>query len=157
MAMELEVEEMIELGEYLGDKDKFCTDCAKMPCECLLTYLELKLQILKSSSGGAEDAGGKDAGHQHQYLNEADAQHRTEGQLHHPQHQGDEVAPNGAKASRKRKAGGQLHHQWGDGAAHQKHPKKKKKFLPDDDEKAGGMMDDERGLHQHHEEPLHHH
>ena len=94
---ELKEEEMIELGEYLGDKDNFCTDCAMMPCGCLLAYLDLKLQTLsrslergedtlgrRRSSRERADAGGKDAGHQHQRLSETDAQHHREGQLHHP-------------------------------------------------------------------------
>ena len=163
---------MIEMGDFVGDKDKFCTDCAMMPCSCLLTYLNLKLQTLVNNNGRAGDSreesrkreaedASEDAGHQHQCL-EADAEHQKEGQLHHPQHQGDGVDSIGDRtvapqkpASRKRKAGGQLHHHWGDGAAHQNSPKMTKKSLPDDD-RACVMMDDERGLHLLQEHPLNH-
>ena len=77
IARELEEEEMIEMGEYVGDKDKFCTNCAMMPCSCLLIYLDLKLQTLSKNQGRAGDTrresstreaedGANDAGHQHQ-------------------------------------------------------------------------------------------
>ena len=76
LAMEMEEAERIENGDLIGDIDKFCTDCAMMPCSCLLMYLDLKLRELnhdsrvsreeeerRSNSRASTEAGVDDAGH----------------------------------------------------------------------------------------------
>ena len=68
LAQEMEEEDMIMLGDYVGDQKKFCTDCTMTPCTCLLTYLDLKLESLRRMrSRNWEQAGTEeDAAHQHQ-------------------------------------------------------------------------------------------
>ena len=154
MAMEMEEAELIETGDFIGNTGNFCTECAMMPCSCLLLYLDLKLKELsqdiklpkeeeeRSSDRASTEAEANDAGHQHQVLlGEADAQHRRRGQLHHSQLEGGEAAsmdlrtaltePPSRNKGRKRKAGGQLPHQWSGEVAHQNIPENEKKDLPD--------------------------
>ena len=76
LAMEMEEAERIENGDLVGNIDKFCTDCAMMPCSCLLMYLDLKLKELNqdikvsreeeersSNDRASTEAGVDDAGH----------------------------------------------------------------------------------------------
>ena len=98
------------LGKFRTKTEGWCLECAGSPCVCLLTYLKLRIKILKgreeeekqkpannwrkkrrSINHGEDDEDKMGAGHQHQAI-EADAQHGSLGQLQHQHHQGVGVA-----------------------------------------------------------------
>ena len=145
LALEMEEAETMEQGDFIGEIEEFCTDCARIPCSCLLMYLDLKITKLnekvkvpwevertRNSGRDPTEEGVGEAGHQHQVLlGEADAQHQVGGQPHHPQSGGGGVASINPQTATNEPAPPPV--QWGGQAAHQTTKKIEKNYLPDHD------------------------
>ena len=105
-AMIKELEEKAMIEDFMREENTWCLDCARQPCVCILTYLDLKIETLKGkeeqkpaenwrkrrrSSHDTEPEDAIVAGHLHHLL-EADVQQDGWGQPQHHQIQGVEVA-----------------------------------------------------------------